>query len=405
MSLLERVKTYFSRENLSNDPALVSFSDLENTPPTATPPLEFSPVVEAAAAPPPPVVAAVEPTPPPLAAPVPSTALASQMPRLATSFDAALPAATPVQNTAVEWPIWLEDESLLRDEGVIFGLSTSKPDEKSAIIRNYYAHQSAHLEREVEQHGEKIQELNLFIEQKENRIEELKIKKTTLENRQTEGEHQLPRTVVGLVFSAAMCVGNYYLIEDTLRPLYGNSQFIAVGVFLAGMFNLFGRVSLFHDTDSSVSWRRLLEEVGMPLAAALFVFVQALQQQSLLRAGALLVFVFFLFLFAGKLLLSNITLLRNDLRIWFTGKSLVTEKTDKTQRWDEETTLLENQIDELRVQKWHILPQLNRAEAELSRLHARRDMMIKSFESEFWLARQLRDKLTDQQISKIRGDL
>ncbi|TAH08779.1 MAG: hypothetical protein EAZ14_09405, partial [Runella slithyformis] len=190
-----------------------------------------------------------------------------------------------------------------------------------------------------------------------------------------------------------------------LRPLYGNSQFIAVGVFLAGMFNLFGRVSLFHDTDSSVSWRRLLEEVGMPLAAALFVFVQALQQQPVLRAVALLIFVFFLFLFAGKLLLSNITLLRNDLRIWLTGRSLETEKTDKIQNWDEETTQLQNQIDELRVQKWHIVPQLNRAEAQLTRLNTRRDMLIKSFESEFWLARQLRDKLTDQQIRQISGNI
>ncbi|TAG69330.1 MAG: hypothetical protein EAZ26_07190, partial [Runella slithyformis] len=59
----------------------------------------------------------------------------------------------------------------------------------------------------------------------------------------------------------------------------------------------------------------------------------------------------------------------------------------------------------LRVQKWHIVPQLNRAEAQLTRLNTRRDMLIKSFESEFWLARQLRDKLTDQQIRQISGNI
>lgn len=380
MSLLDSIKSYFSRENQLNDPSLVSFNDLDAPLPLAAVPEPLPTVGNEP-------MAVLPPTLP--------TAVIANVPNL--------PSATPT-NT-VNWPVWLEDESLMRDEGVIFGLSTSKPDEKTAIIRNYFAHQSADLEREVEQHGERIQELNLFIEQKENRIEELKTKKNTLDSRQTEGEHQLPRTVVGLVFSAAMCVGNYYLIEDTLRPLYGNSQFIAIGVFLAGMFNLFGRVSLFHDTNSSVSWRRLLEEVGMPFAAALFVFVQALQQQPWLRAVALLVFVFFLFLFAGKLLLSNITLLRNDLRLWFTSKSLEIEKTDKTQNWDEETTQLQNQIDDLRVQKWHIVPQLNRAEAQLARLNARRDMLVKSFESEFWLARQLRDKLTDQQIKLINGGM
>lgn len=378
MSLLANIKSYFSRENMGNDPSLISFNDLDSPLPLASEPL-------------------------PTVANVPTMVPQTTLPTAVVPNVPNLPVVAPVN--VADWPVWLDDESLLRDEGVIFGLSSSKPDEKVAMIRTYFAHQSADLEREVEQHGERIQELNLFIEQKENRIEELKTKKNTLESRQAEGEHQLPRTVVGLVFSAAMCVGNYYLIEDTLRPLYGNSQFIAVGVFLAGMFNLFGRVSLFHDTNSSVSWRRLLEEVGMPLAAALFVFVQALQQQPVLRAVALLIFVFFLFLFAGKLLLSNITLLRNDLRIWLTGRSLETEKTDKIQNWDEETTQLQNQIDELRVQKWHIVPQLNRAEAQLTRLNTRRDMLIKSFESEFWLARQLRDKLTDQQIRQISGNI
>ena len=380
MSLLDRIKSYFSPENVANDPSLVSFADLE---PLNTQKIESTeinqPIPYSAAR----LVVAEEPV---------SMAIIPNVPNFQVQ---------PVTDS-IEWPNWLQDETLLRDEGVIFGLSSSKSDEKVAIIRTYFAHQSADLEREVERHGEKIQELNLFIEQKENRIEELKSKTNTLESRQPEGEHQLPRTVVGLLFSVAMCVGNYYLIEDTLRPLYGNSQFIAVGVFLAGMFNLFGRVSLFHESEEkNLSWRRLLEEVGMPLAAAFFVFVQALQPQGWLRAGALLVFVFFLFLFAGKLLLSNITLLRNDLKVWLTGKNLDSEKKDKTQTWDDETVSLQNQIDDLRVQKWQILPSLNRAEAEVSRLNSQRDMLIKSFESEFSLARQLRDQLTDRQLREI----
>ena len=380
MSLLDRIKSYFSPENVANDPSLVSFADLEPPNTQKIEPTEINQPIPYSAAR---LVVAEEPV---------SMAIIPNVPNFQVQ---------PVTDS-IEWPNWLQDETLLRDEGVIFGLSSSKSDEKVAIIRTYFAHQSADLEREVERHGEKIQELNLFIEQKENRIEELKSKTNTLESRQPEGEHQLPRTVVGLLFSVAMCVGNYYLIEDTLRPLYGNSQFIAVGVFLAGMFNLFGRVSLFHESEEkNLSWRRLLEEVGMPLAAAFFVFVQALQPQGWLRAGALLVFVFFLFLFAGKLLLSNITLLRNDLKVWLTGKNLDSEKKDKTQTWDDETVSLQNQIDDLRVQKWQILPSLNRAEAEVSRLNSRRDMLIKSFESEFSLARQLRDQLTDRQLREI----
>ncbi len=374
MSLFDRVKAYFSRDSFQKDPELVSFAELE--PPkidsTSSTSLVQTPVV-------------VSETKPFLEDPQPET----------KSWVLSPP------SPSIEWPSWLEDETLLRDEGVIFGLSESKPEEKVAIIRNYFVHQTADLEREVERHGEKIQELNLFIEQKENRISELKEKTSALEGRSHDGEHQLPRTIVGLGFSAAMCVGNYFLIADTLKPLYPSSEWIAVGVFLAGMFNLFGRVSLFHDTESTVSWRRFLEEIGMPFAAALFVFVQAIQNQGVWRALALFVFVFFLFLFAGKLLLSNITVLRNDLKEWLTGANLKKEKTTKTDSWEEEKTRLNAEIDELRVQKWQIVPNLNRAEAELARLNARRDALIKMFESEFNLARQLRGRLTDKQMREF----
>lgn len=385
MSFFERVKAYFSRDNFQKDPELVSFDELEPSQAVQTAPAPATAVTSM-------------PSLPSTGAVTPSVLSASTQPMLAEDSLAETKswAMTP-PNQKIEWPNWLEDETLLRDEGVIFGLSESKAEEKVAIIRNYFVHQMADWEREVERHGEKIQELNLFIEQKENRINELKEKCSDLECRNHDGEHQLPRTIVGLAFSAAMCVGNYFLIDDTLRPLYPNSQWIAVGVFLAGMFNLFGRVSLFHDTESTVSWRRMLEEVGMPFAAALFVFVQAIQNQGVWRAGALFVFVFFLFLFAGKLLLSNITVLRNDLKIWLTGTNLKKEKSTKTETWDGEVARLTAEIDGLRVQKWQILPNLNKAEAELARLNARRDALIKLFESEFYLARQLRDRLTDKQ--------
>jgi hypothetical protein len=308
------------------------------------------------------------------------------------------------ESTNLTIPYWLADEDTLRDEGVLFGLSESEPTEKTDIIHNYFQHLAANHERHIEQQNERVQELNLFIGQKENRIQELKAKLKNLENAQPEGEHQLPRTLVGLLLSIAMCVGNYYLIEETLRPAFASSSFVALGVFLAGMFNLFGRISLFHDTESAVSWRRLLEEVGMPLAAALFVFAQALQTQSWWQAAALFVFVFFLFLFAGKLFLSNITVLRNDLRVWLTSQRRRRESVSHAQLWEEETVQLDQEINDFRVQKWQVLREQGTSESQLTRLHARRDMLIKLFESEFYLARNMKGRLSEKQLREIRGE-
>ncbi len=320
--------------------------------------------------------------------------------------DSVQPQAQPViqpiapAGTTREVPTWLDDEDLLRDEGVIFGLSDARPDERIGMIRHEFAHQTATLAQTADEYNEKIGELNLFIEQHENQISELQYKADELAQRPPV-DHQLLRTLTGLSLSALMCVGTFYLIDETLRPAFAESRWIAVGVFLAGMFSLFNRTSLFHEAGSPTTARRLLEEVGLPLAASLFVFVQALQTQSAGKAIALLVFVFFLFLLAGKLLLGNLTLFWTDLRAVSQNRELVEEQRTKITGWDADMNELRAKIDGLRVQKWQIISQQSRTQAELDRLNARRDGLINLFQSEFNLARSLRDRLTSEQRQDI----
>jgi hypothetical protein len=361
MSWYARLKTFFSPDNFTNDDSLGLYEPEANA----------------------------------------TTPEIAQKTTIPLPFDTSSPAAvlptftTPTYN-------WLEDEDALRDEGVIFGLSESKAEEKIGMIRSYFINHTAELDGQIESLNEKIQELNLFINQRETDTETLKSKTQTLENRQAEGQHELPRTIVGLACSMAMCVGNYFLIADVLRPGFAHADWVSMGVFLAGMFNMFGRVSFFHEpSGSGVSVRRLLEEVGMPLAAATFVGVQAAQNQPIINALALFGFVFFLFLFAGKLLLSTVTVLRNDFKVWYNTRQLNSDKTNKTADWETKIESLESEINELRVQKWKLLPDLTRLEAERNRLNARRDLLIKIFESEFNLARQLKEKLSDRDLQRL----
>ena len=311
-----------------------------------------------------------------------------------------LPENAPKSEVSI--PYWLEDEDTLRDEGVLFGLSESESTEKTEIIYKYFSHLTAELHGSIEQQNERIQELNLFIGQKTSRIETLTERLSGTALPRTDSEHQLPRTLIGLALSIAMCVGNFYLIRESLKPAFAESSWIALGVFLAGMFSLFGRISLFHDTDSKVSWRSLLEEVGMPFAAALFVFAHVVQHQSWLQATALFVFVLFLFLFAGKLFLSNITVLRNDLKIWIGTRNERKEATGNAENWETEILLLQGEVDELRIKKWQTLREQNASESERDRLFARRDMLIKLFESEFFLARRMKNQLTGRQLNYIK---
>lgn len=308
----------------------------------------------------------------------------------------------PPSKTEVMIPYWLEDEDTLRDEGVLFGLSESDATEKTDIIHKYFSQLAAEPVSEVERHNERIQELNLFIGQKTDRIEELKSRISEHEQSKTESDHHLPRTLIGLTLCVAMCVGNFFLIRESLRPAFAESSWIALGIFLAGMFSLFGRISLFHDTESRVSWRSLLEEIGLPFAAALFVFANALPHQTWLQASALFVFVLFLFLFAGKLFLSNITLLRTDLQSWLGVIRNRKQFVDDSNNWESEILQLQEEVDELRVKKWQVLREQSSAETERDRIYAKRDMLIKLFESEFFLARRMKKELSGKQLNYIQ---
>lgn len=66
----------------------------------------------------------------------------------------------------IELPTWLKQEDLLRDEGVLFGLSGSEPTEKIKIIESTYEQVLASPNQKKMHLHEKIGELNLILEQK-----------------------------------------------------------------------------------------------------------------------------------------------------------------------------------------------------------------------------------------------
>ncbi|MBC7920579.1 MAG: hypothetical protein H7Z75_05755, partial [Ferruginibacter sp.] len=202
----------------------------------------------------------------------------------------------------------------------------------------------------------------------------------------------------------AISVSNFHLIHETLQPQFQQSFYVSLGVFLAGMFNLFGGISYWYaeqDGSRRPRWKQLLEEMGLPLAAALFVFVQAIETQSLLKASALFTFVLFLFLFSGKLLLSNLTIFKSDWHLLLTRHRITKAGLARQREGEREVKQLRREVELLREEKQRILPRLTHLTAELAQVNARRDLRINLFESEFSLSRNLKDRLTSEQVKSI----
>ncbi|WP_338877012.1 hypothetical protein WBJ53_15255 [Spirosoma sp. SC4-14] len=296
-------------------------------------------------------------------------------------------------------PYWLTDEETLRDEGVLYGLSTAEPDEKIAEISAYFAYQTAPLEATIEQLGQKAGEYDQLIEQLERRVAIRQQQITILQNQEPAQTHLL-RTGVSLTLSAVVCIGNYYLIDHTLHPAFSNT-WITAGVFLAGMFNLFGRTSFFYEEGTRLSGRRLIEETGLPLSASIFILVQALQTQSTLQACSLFVFVFMLFLLAGKLVLSTLTTLEAGLKTAQLNRRLAIDKQQKIPAWETGLDQLRQEISHLQAEKWPVATAQKQADSQRAQLNTQRDRLVNLFLSEFELARSLRNRLTEQQRQAI----
>lgn len=292
-------------------------------------------------------------------------------------------------------PYWLFDNEVLRDEGVLFGLSNVAPDEKIAEISAYFSYQTAPLDTTIDLLRQKEGEFDQAIDQLERRMVTIQQQITSLQNRELV-QPNLVRTCVSLLLSVIVCIGNFYLIDQTLRPAFP-TIWITAGVFLAGMFNLFGRTSFFYEEATRLSGRRLLEETGLPLSASIFILVQALQTQPILQACSLFVFVFMLFLLAGKLVLSTISALETGLQMVRSNRQLTIEKQQKIPVWEASLEKLRQEIGTLQIQRWPITTAQKQAESERVQLNTRRDQLVNLFLSEFELARSLRNRLTESQ--------
>jgi hypothetical protein len=294
---------------------------------------------------------------------------------------------------------WIEDEDLLRDEGILFGLSEADVSEKTEVIRSYFATYIAPLTAVLQSSEQKQIYIEKQITEKQTEKLTLKEKKLALLQIIPTGNTNLPRTIAGLLLALAICVCNFYLILQVMAPHFAEPVWVASGVFLAGMFSLFSGSSYFFTENQAARsvWKMWLEELLVPLAATFFVSVWAFKIYPPFIAFAFSFFVLALFLISGKILLSTLTTIKVDFSNMNKERHLYQVNTKLLRECENELLLVESQLQELLTEKEQ-LPEKNAPLiAQIAHFEARRDMLVKLFESEFYLSRGFKANLTDKQ--------
>ncbi|MGR3812159.1 hypothetical protein [Jiulongibacter sp. NS-SX5] len=310
--------------------------------------------------------------------------------------------AAPVTNyPKIELPEWLKDESQLRDEGVIFGLTDADARDKIILIESVFDERGAAFKKQSELYTEQIGEHNLRISRIEERIEDQKRRGGDFEKAER-ALHQLPRTTVSLILSVVMACGNFFLINTVMQTAYPEVHWlVTAGVFFAGMYNFFTGKSFLQHSEEEINWRRVLSETLLPFTASVFVLLQAWPQLGAGLSLGLFLFTLSLFLYSGKLFLENISLFKDDFNTWQRNLEIKRNQEKGMAEIENEIDRLTEELDQIRVEKWKIIPEMNKVESQLEEIKSQKLAYVHLFESEFKLARSYRDKLTKAQIKNI----
>jgi len=291
---------------------------------------------------------------------------------------------------------WIENLGILRDEGIIFGLSNSPITEKIESINKYFDEIKFFYKNRFNQLNSKLDYLKA---DEKDLIEIIKEKKTKLNLIYTEDESEkkdptyIIRNIVGLLFISAACLFVYFIIINALGENFQNSSFVSIALMLIGLFGLYAKTSMFFENHSEVkeklNWKELLLEVGLPLSVAFFIFVHAIENHSILKAFSYFLLLAIFFLFGGKLLLSIITLIHNDLT-----NHIQKSKSRK------KSVFLNNTIDSLNLDLEKIRVDISKYYEHLNEMpddetvEAKKQARIKTFMSEYDLAKKFSNNIT-----------
>lgn len=258
-----------------------------------------------------------------------STLPSSSTPKLQTDAAQSNPSLVPPVAPLSDELRWIDNDGLLRDEGVLFGMSGGDIVAKLAVIDHYYARQIQHAERKCSLALERLTTARTVVA---NHVEEMKMRRKEWEELQSKlilSPHDFFRSSLGTVVYAGMISFVYFLLYDWLKPFWPrHTELVVAGIYAFGMLSLFRKMSFFYtgpanseqemneeEMPTIPSWKILLEEVGAPVVTALLAVVWGWDTHTAAQSMAMFLFLLFAFLFPGKAFLSSIVKVTSSLRV------------------------------------------------------------------------------------------
>lgn len=300
---------------------------------------------------------------------------------------------------------WINNEHLLREEGAVYGLLDEGLDEKLEVIQKVFNKIIKPLEAQKNSEEEELDQLILLRQSIYIKLEDAKIHLSGFQKSTVAKAHYFWNALASLLIYGIVIGGSFYISYIWLLPELGsNTLAVSLGAFLFGALSLYSRFPflLFNDRQTKEEskreqWKLILEEIGAPIVAVIFIVSFGAPHHPWWHSVAMVFFLLFVFLFAGKGLLTslmamiqewpnlygNISQQRDDRSVL----ARITQVVDAKQL---ELDELSEKIEEKRLSLTNTIQQL---EAEKAECEARKAFFI----SEYMLAKMAQSR---QQFSQ-----
>lgn len=213
---------------------------------------------------------------------------------------------------------WIEDDNLLRDEGVMFGLSKSDTDQKVEAITQYYQLKIEAATDYLDNLKQRISELRADLEKASD---DIMSRMTQVDQLTHPPEQRASLAWIALVKAMAYFGGivlSFWLVLMWLGS--SNVPFlVALGLYILGIFAVFNYRSFFYTSEEDPvdqkrpDWKLWVGEFTPPVAIAVFFLIMGAPGHSLVEIIAFSFIFLTLFLIIGKGLVSFLPILNQEM--------------------------------------------------------------------------------------------
>ena len=301
---------------------------------------------------------------------------------------------------------WVDNDGLLRDEGVLFGIAEADYSIKIDSIKSAFDKVKASFIITREQ----LQDLIKSTEKEEDKcldnITQAKKESDQIKSNPINSTHQLLPGLFQLLGYGAVCYFNYYLLVYWLRPVFPGQNYIPLGLYLFGSLSVFMGKALVYNSSAAIQrtesnsepkrekWKVILEEMGIPLIVSIFICTLSFRSYPIEWSIAAFALFFFLFSFSGKGLINLIHINYRHLKLQLKHWKLTIGKKKEIKKQVRLLARLEKKGETA-------LSDLKAPETRILELDALFSYKLKIFESEYNLAREARSELSTKQVSSF----